>query len=170
MTKTDNNEKVLPEPGFIEQAYALIDKKYKDAEAIEDPRFGPGLRPWDHKLWVSIMDLQVQHVNEILVKEFAEKVAEHYKPIMECLEKIELRLDEHEKEIEKLKKTHKIPETFDTRLKEVESWGPVIEDLKSYASPKWTAVRWGIFSLITTLLLLVITERLPEIIHKIFGK
>ena len=81
--------KEAKKPSFIDQAYALIDKRFKEAENIQDPQYGPGLRPWDHKLWVSIMDLQVSHVNDVMVEEFGKKVSEHYEPIMRVLDSLE---------------------------------------------------------------------------------
>jgi hypothetical protein len=82
-------EKEKPEPTFIDQAHALVDKKFKESEGIEDPRFGPGLRPFDHKLLCSIMDLQASHVNDILSEKYTEKIAEFYGPIMESLKKLD---------------------------------------------------------------------------------
>jgi len=186
MTKEKETEK-LPEPGFIEQANALIDESY--GVQIEDPKFGHGLLPRDHKLLVRIMDLQVSHVYDVLVEEFGKKVAEHYGPIMNELEKlaegqqridanlsrIEARMDEFEKkqmefdmELEKLKIIHKVPATFDERLKEVEKLIPAIEESKKYMSPKWTGIRWGTAIIIATLLGIVIHESVPDFFHKIF--
>jgi hypothetical protein len=92
----------LPEPKFIDQAFAIIDKKYLEAKNIKNPKDGPGIQIWDHKLWVMIMDLHVQHVNDVLVKGFGEKVAEHYGPIMEALKRLEFKQDTLSNEVHEL--------------------------------------------------------------------
>lgn len=103
-----NGEKVkkdkLPEPTFIEQANVLIDKKFEEAKEITNPDYGPGLKPWDHKLWVAVMDLHVKYVNDVLVEGYDSKVAEHYDPIMALLQKIDGNYDEVKKELVKLNK------------------------------------------------------------------
>jgi hypothetical protein len=86
------------------------------------------------------------------------------------LEAIEKKQILDEIEIEKLKVLHELPKTFDDRLKKVEAIMPIVEDLKVYASPKWTGIRWAILAIIVTLGVLVLSEQFPEFIHKIFGR
>ena len=104
-------------PTFIDQANALIDKKFDETKFIEDPRFGPGLRSFDHKVLVGVMDLQVEHVssvlvenfreevehaNSVLLKEFIATVAGHYDPIMAYLEKLDKSYDDIKYELTRL--------------------------------------------------------------------
>jgi hypothetical protein len=90
-----NGKKLLKDevekPSWIIQAEAFVDRKFKDAESIKDPQYGPGLKPFDHKIFIGIMDLQMNHVNDVLVEGFGKKVAEHYDPIMELLKKLEIQ-------------------------------------------------------------------------------
>jgi hypothetical protein len=84
-------KKEIIKPSWIIQAEAFVDRKFKDAESIKDPQYGPGLKPFDHKIFIGIMDLQMNHVNDTLVEGFGKKVAEHYDPIMELLKKLEVQ-------------------------------------------------------------------------------
>lgn len=88
-----NGKKVIktegPVPNFLDQANALIDKTYKKSESVSDPDYRPGLNIIDHKLWISVMDLHVKHVNEIMCKSFIATIAEHYEPIMRSLASLE---------------------------------------------------------------------------------
>jgi uncharacterized coiled-coil protein SlyX len=82
-------EEKLPEPSFLIQATAFVDQKFKDAESIKDPQYGPGLRAFDHKVFIGVMDLQMDHVHNTLVEGFSKKVAEHYDPIMDLLKNLD---------------------------------------------------------------------------------
>jgi hypothetical protein len=84
-------KKEVAKPSWIIQAEAFVDRRFKDAESIKDPQYGPGLKPFDHKIFIGIMDLQMNHVNDVLVEGFGKKVAEHYDPIMELLKKLEIQ-------------------------------------------------------------------------------
>ena len=79
----------LPEPGFLEQANALVDKSY--AVKIDDPKFGHGLLPRDHKLLVSIMDLHENYIDEKIIDKFTKKIVEHYEPIMDAITRLEVQ-------------------------------------------------------------------------------
>ena len=87
-----NNEKVkkeiLSEPTFIEQANIFIDKKFEDAKLIEDPQFGPGLSIFDHKILAGVMELQVNHVNDILVEKYTSQISETYTQLTRVLNEI----------------------------------------------------------------------------------
>jgi hypothetical protein len=86
-------EEEKPKPSFLIQAEAFVDRKFKDAESIKDPKYGPGLSSFDHKVFIGVMDLQMDHVNSVLVEQFRAEVAGHYNPIMKLLEKIDKNYD-----------------------------------------------------------------------------
>jgi hypothetical protein len=98
----DKYRELVPIPSFIEQANAYIEKKYKEAELLKDPNDKPGLRIADHKIWVGVMDMHVNHVYDILVANFAKKVAEHYDPIMDSLKNLERKQELFMDELVKL--------------------------------------------------------------------
>ena len=101
----------FPEPGFLEQANALVDKSY--AVKIDDPQYGHGLLPRDHKLLVNIMDLHENYIDSKIIDKFTAKIAEHYDPIMAAIGRLELQqttlvtsIEDLKKEILELTKLH----------------------------------------------------------------
>jgi uncharacterized protein (UPF0335 family) len=78
-------EKEKKEPTFLEQAFAIIEEHYADAK---DGRTY-GMTIMDHKLNCKILDAHERYIDEKIIEKFAEKVAEHYQPIMEKLNSIE---------------------------------------------------------------------------------
>jgi hypothetical protein len=127
------------------------------------------------KQWIRVLNEKLTKQSEQLNNTMT-TIAGDVNMIKKNLEILERNQLQDEIAIKKLQDIYKYPETFNDRLEAVEKLKPVIENLvksdkdtQVYRSPRWTVTRIIIAIIGSGLLILWLTERFPEVIHKIFG-
>jgi cell division protein ZapA (FtsZ GTPase activity inhibitor) len=73
------------DPTFIEQAFAIIEETYSVPGADKEH----GMKIADHKLLCRVLNAHEDYIDEKIVKKFVKEIGEHYKPIMDAIEKFE---------------------------------------------------------------------------------
>ena len=160
-----------------------VDRLMTPERANELKEYFKSIPPVFQQFFLRFMDIRDGIISDKLGETVApilpvlEKLSEGQIRIENEIGEIKTKLDflernqiQDEVEIERLKKIYKLPEEFGQRLTEVEKLAPVVGELKEYASPKWTVVRWGVAIIVSILIVLFLGERFPDMIHKIFGK
>ena len=150
---------VKKDPTFIEQAFAIIEETYANNDGDKEH----GMKIGDHKLLCRVLDAHERYIDDKIIDRFALKISEHYKPIMDSLSKLEegqaqitndmkhiksdiadirIRLFKHEERISNLESVAELPKGFDNRIKKLET----------YASIKWTVIRWIVAVIVAVLI------------------
>jgi len=143
---------------FIDQAFAIVEEQFANDGADKH-----GMKIADHKLLCRVLDQHEKYIDDKIIKVFIAGVAEHYKPIMASLSKLEegqaqitndmkhiksdiadirIRLFKHEERISNLESVAELPKGFDNRIKKLET----------YASIKWTVIRWIVAVIVAVLI------------------
>jgi hypothetical protein len=72
------------EPTFIEQAFAIIENRYKDNGADHKMTIA------DHKLLCQILNAHEDYIDDKIISKFIGQIGEHYDPIMTLLKRLEI--------------------------------------------------------------------------------